>query len=141
MSARAVRWINSRRKTAAPGVVMLEDDFVDVILESDISISSSEVELVEEEEVPQSEGASERKRRREVRARPDQPAHLPPMPIPSIPPPEIMPSEIISETPELPPPVQMNRSVLCHSCEGRFEVPGNLKMTKCPVCDERIDLW
>ncbi len=141
MSARAVRWINSRRKTAAPGVVMLEDDFVDVILESDISISSSEVELVEEEEVPQSEGASERKRRREVRARPDQPSHLPPMPIPSIPPPEIMPSEIISETPELPPPVQMNRSVLCHSCEGRFEVPGNLKMTKCPVCDERIDLW
>jgi len=140
MSARAVRWVNSRRKTAAPGIVMLEEDFVDVILESDISVSSSEVELVEEE-VPQSEGTSERKRRRESRARPDQPGDLPSMPIPSIPPPDIVPSEIISRSPELPPPIQMNRNVLCHSCEGRFEVPGNLKMTKCPVCDERIELW
>jgi hypothetical protein len=140
MSARAVRWVNSRRKTAAPGVVMLEEDFVDVILESDISVSSSEVELVEEE-VPQSEGASERKRRRESRARPDQAGELPSMPIPSIPPPDIVPSEIISQSPELPPPIQMNRNVLCHSCEGRFEVHGNLKMAKCPVCDERIELW
>ena len=145
MTARAVRWIGSRRRTSAPGLVMLEEDVVDVILETDISVSSSEVELVEEEEeegASLGEGASERKRRREGRARSGHAESLPPLPPPAItPPPAGMPIPEGSPKTDFPPPLQMNRSVLCDSCGGRFEVSSGLKMTKCPVCDERIDLW
>ena len=124
---------------------MLEEDVVDVILETDISVSSSEVELVEEEEEEEAslgEGASERKRRREGRARSAHAESLPPLPPPAItPPPAGMPIPEGSPKTDFPPPLQMNRSVLCDSCGGRFEVSSGLKMTKCPVCDERIDLW
>lgn len=121
---------------------MLEEDVVDVILESDISVSSSDVELVEEEEVEQSEGASERRRRREIRSQPAPTGSLPPLPPPdmAVPPPNMtIPGRV--EDSDLPPPIPMNRSVLCGSCGGRFEVSGGLKVTKCPVCDERISLW
>lgn len=123
---------------------MLEEDVVDVILETDISVSSSEVELVEEEEeeLALGEGASERKQRREVRARSASADPLPPLPLPAMtPPPAGMKGPEGSPKIEFPPPAQMNRSVLCNSCGGRFEVSSGLKMTKCPVCDERIDLW
>jgi len=141
MTVRAARWIGRRRRTSAPGVVMLEEDVVDVILESDISVSSSDVELVEEE-VVQSEGASERKLRREIRSQPAPTSPLPPLPPPdmAITPPNV-PIAGGVENSELPPPMPMNRNVLCESCGSRFEVSSGLKVAKCPVCDERITLW
>ena len=46
--------------------MILEEDVVDVIVDTDISVSSSEVELVEEQKT-NSQNATDRRRRREYR--------------------------------------------------------------------------
>jgi hypothetical protein len=42
--------------------------------------------------------------------------------------------------PGMPALPAMNQPVICNECNGRFEVGSNLKMVKCPICNERIDL-
>jgi hypothetical protein len=114
---------------------MLEEDVVDVIEETDITVKSSEVELVEPE---LTEGASERKKRRETRSHTTIIADsLPDMPVPALP---VMPTSGTSPIPGMPALPAMNQPVICNECNGRFEVGSNLKMVKCPICDERIDL-
>ena len=67
MSTRAIRWATGRTGKEIAGVVILEEDVVDVIVDTDISVSSSEVELVEEQKI-NSQNATDRRRRREYRS-------------------------------------------------------------------------
>jgi hypothetical protein len=135
MSTRAIRWASGRTGKKVTGVVILEEDVVDVIVETDIAVSSSDVELVEESS-SDSQNASERRRRREYRSS-NSANSLPeiddsrefaiPIPMHSTPPP---PSALNSA----------NIRITCHSCSAIFEIELGLKKLSCPVCGEKIKL-
>tara|TARA_B100000676_G_scaffold124443_1_gene123962 strand:- start:23167 stop:27879 length:4713 start_codon:yes stop_codon:yes gene_type:complete len=124
LSARGLRWLR-RNRGEAPGVVMLEEDVVDVVDDSDIKVvaearpeDSEEVELVEEAVV----------------ITPTQEVVPPSLTIPEIPVPE-------SEEPsDMPSPPALNVPVICPNCSSRFEIAMGNSSTNCPVCDERIIL-
>ena len=121
LSARGLRWVRSRRGVA-PGMVMLEDDVVDVVDEADIKVvaevqhdESEEVELVEEIVVPAAE--------------------------PELPAPVVQTPDLGSEILEgVPAPLPLNIPVFCPSCSSRFEIASGNSSAMCPVCDERIVL-
>lgn len=124
LSARGLRWVR-RNRGEAPGVVMLEEDVVDVVDDSDIKVvaetrpeDSEEVELVEEAVV----------------LTPPQEVVPPSLTIPEIPIPE---SEAQSD---MPSPPALNVPIICPNCSSRFEIAMGNSSTNCPVCDERIVL-
>ena len=124
LSARGLRWVR-RNRGEAPGVVMLEEDVVDVVDDSDIKVvaetrpeDSEEVELVEEAVV----------------LTPPQEVVPPSLTIPEIPVPE---SEAQSD---MPSPPALNVPIICPNCSSRFEIAMGNSSTNCPVCDERIVL-
>ena len=136
MSTRAIRWATGRTGKEIAGVVILEEDVVDVIVDTDISVSSSEVELVEEQKT-NSQNATDRRRRREYRSS-NSAKTLPDLadsgefaiPIPK-------------HSPPLPPPLPLegaNIGVSCQSCSSIFEIESGLKKFSCPVCGEKIKL-
>ena len=137
LSARAVRWMRSRRRTEASGSVLLEEDVVDVIDEDDIAVTASEADDAQIVElVDINEGAGERRERREFRRSvATAPEALPPLPAPETSAAHEALPEGAPTPPELPP---LNRPVMCPRCSSRFEAPAGVKTTKCPVCDERI---
>ena len=139
MSTRALRWASGGSRKRVTGTVILEEDVVDVIEETDIPIKSSDVELVEETTISETQASTERRKRREYRSMsgsslgnipeigdgsgysPPIPMHVPPSPLPA-------------------PPSGINRRVMCKSCNAIFEVESGLSRSKCPVCGERIEL-
>ena len=116
--------------------MILEEDVVDVIVDTDISVSSSEVELVDEQKTD-SQNATDRRRRREYRSSNSDksvpnladsgeftirvPEHSPPLPLPL-------------------PTIGTNTRVSCQSCNAIFEIESGLKKFSCPVCGEKIKL-
>ncbi|MAU30246.1 MAG: hypothetical protein CMA26_03940 [Euryarchaeota archaeon] len=139
MATRALRWASGGSRKRVTGTVILEEDVVDVIEETDIPIKSSDVELVEETTMSETQASTERRKRREYRSMsmpslgnipeigdgsgysPPIPMHAPPSPLPA-------------------PPSGINRRVMCKSCNAIFEVESGLSRSKCPVCGERIEL-
>ena len=136
MSTRAIRWVSGRTGKKVTGVVILEEDVVDVIVETDISVSSSEVELVEEQKTD-SQNATDRRRRREYRSSSSAKSL-----------PELADSgefaiPVPKHSPPLPPPLPLtgaNIGVSCQSCSSIFEIEPGLKKFSCPVCGEKIKL-
>ena len=145
MSGRAIRWMGGRRRKRAEGIVMLEDDVVDVIDEDDLTVktidTSSIVEVVETD----AEKTSPRQDRRQMRAINAEMNEIPP-PIPGMIQPTTNQGKIaeplppIGEAPALPELPPMNKPVICPECGSRFDVAFELKMTRCPICAVRIDL-
>ena len=136
MSTRAIRWASGRTGKRITGVVILEEDVVDVIVETDISISSSEVELVEEQKTD-SRNVAERRRRREYRS-----SNLA-SPLPELGGSGEFAIPVPKHSPPLPPPLPLagaNIGVSCQSCSSIFEIELGLKKFSCPVCGEKIKL-
>tara|TARA_B100000927_G_scaffold291633_1_gene294993 strand:- start:13503 stop:18338 length:4836 start_codon:yes stop_codon:yes gene_type:complete len=139
MATRAIHWASGKSRKKVTGSVILEEDVVDVIEETDIPIRSSDVELVEENSMPETRASSDRRRRREYRSKegsvlaslpeiggpvgisPPVPKHLPPSPIPAS-------------------TISTNRRIACQYCESIFEVEAGVSRSKCPVCGEKIEL-
>ena len=103
---------------------------------SDLSIDSNEVEIVDSLEVTNPTGADERRARRARRGDSDSVYE------PSL-------SEEISAKPLPEIPAQMtavlntgsvSRPVVCGNCDSRFVVSSELAFTRCPVCEERVNL-
>ena len=136
LSARGIRWMRGRRNFQAAGTVLLEEDVVDVVDDTDIAVKTSEeddVQLVELVEV--NEGAEGRRGRRQNRGQIADVLELPPMPIPT---PE--PDVKIPEEASRPPDLQLNKPIICPECDSRFEAPLDIQAAKCPVCGENIAL-
>jgi len=138
LSSRAIGWIGSRRRRVSNATVILEEDVVEVVDESDLNVEpidvSSLVEVVEDE---QDHGALGRRERREMRANKEIEMDNLEVPI----------AELINEeiSLQMPPPIapissSMNRPVICPNCSSRFEVKSNLKSTRCPICAQKINL-
>ena len=77
MATRAVQWASGKSRRRVTGTVILEEDVVDVIEETDIPVKSSDVELVEEIITPETQASSERRKRREYRSTGSRLANLP----------------------------------------------------------------
>ena len=136
LSARGIRWMRGRRNFQAAGTVLLEEDVVDVVDDTDIAVKTSEeddVQLVELVEV--NEGAEGRRGRRQNRGQIADVLELPPMPIPT---PE--PDVKIPEEASRPPDLQLNKPIICPECDSRFEAPLDIQAAKCPICGENIAL-
>ena len=136
LSARGIRWMRGRRSFQATGTVLLEEDVVDVVDDTDIAVKTSEeddVQLVELVEV--NEGAEGRRGRRQKRGQITDVPELPPMPIP---PPE--PDVNIREAAYRPPELQLNKPIICPECDSRFEAPLDIQAARCPVCGDNIAL-
>ena len=139
LTARAIRWRSGRRKKEAEGVVILEEDVVDVIDEDDIAVeevdTSSIVEVVDDSENTN----ISRRSRREKRAIEAQIADNLPLPMDAeMPPIPTLENGIpMPEIAGLPP---LNRPVICPDCSSRFEVSTELTVTRCPICALRINL-
>ena len=119
-----------------PNSVSSDDISNASIVDTDISVSSSEVELVEEQKTD-SQNATDRRRRREYRSGNSDksvpnladsgeftirvPEHSPPLPLPL-------------------PTIGTNTRVSCQSCNAIFEIESGLKKFSCPVCGEKIKL-
>ena len=128
--------MRGRRSFQATGTVLLEEDVVDVVDDTDIAVKTSEeddVQLVELVEV--NEGAEGRRGRRQKRGQIADIAELPPMPIP---PPE--PDDKIPESAYHPPDLQLNKPIICPECDCRFEAPLDIKAARCPICGDNIVL-
>ena len=128
MSVSALKWTSRKRRKTTVGKIILEDNVVDIVEPTDIEIKASEIELVDKE---LTEGASVRKERRNERkvVTPENNDQLPNMP----------PIFIPTPVDNMMPMPEINRPVMCPSCSVRFEVAMNLSMTKCPICNFRID--
>tara|TARA_B100000749_G_scaffold239844_1_gene199440 strand:- start:297 stop:1538 length:1242 start_codon:yes stop_codon:yes gene_type:complete len=136
LSARGIRWMRGRRNFQAAGTVLLEEDVVDVVDDTDIAVKTSEeddVQLVELVEV--NEGAEGRRGRRQNRGQIADVLELPPMPIPTPAPDVKIPEEAFR-----PPDLQLNKPIICPECDSRFEAPLDIQAAKCPVCGENIAL-
>ena len=128
--------MRGRRSFQATGTVLLEEDVVDVVDDTDIAVKTSEeddVQLVELVEV--NEGAEGRRGRRQKRGQITAVPELPPMPIP---PPE--PDVNIPEAAYRPPELQLNKPIICPECDSRFEAPLDIQAARCPVCGDNIAL-
>jgi len=145
MSTRAVRWMGGRRRKMAQGVVMLEDDVVDVIDDDDIPVEKIDTSSIVEVVGADLEITSQRQDRRQRRANQQEVAQMSPD-APNLTPPPVNQGMIaepippMGEKPPLPGLPPMNTPVICPECGSRFDVAFELKMTRCPICARRIDL-
>ena len=145
MSGRAIRWIGGRRRKSVQGVIMLEDDVVDVIDEDDIPVEAIDTSSIVEVVDINVENTSPRRERRQRRTTQPEMAEIPTTipemtqtatndgvvakPLP--------PMGDATTLPGLPP---LNKPVLCPECGSQFDVAFDLKMTRCPICAFRINL-
>tara|TARA_B100000959_G_scaffold287484_1_gene372734 strand:- start:14079 stop:15302 length:1224 start_codon:yes stop_codon:yes gene_type:complete len=134
LSAQGVRWVGRKRLVDESESVLMEEDVVDLIEQTDLAVGSNEVEVVVSDE-PESElsGSAGRRARRESRIGTEEGGSEGPVemeavkPIPSIP-------------TKLDPPSadQASRPVVCVNCGGRFVLSSSLTSTRCPICDEKV---
>ena len=128
--------MRGRRSFQATGTVLLEEDVVDVVEDTDIAVKTSEeddvqlVELVED-----NEGAEGRRGRRQKRGQITDIPELSPMPVP-LPEPDVKIPELAHQLPDL----QLNKPIICPECDCRFEAPLDIKAARCPVCGDNIVL-
>ena len=144
MSGRAISWIGGRRRKTIQGVIMLEDDVVDVIDEDDIPVEAIDTSSIVEVVDINVENTSLRRERRQRRTQPKMaeistniPEMTPPATNDGIVAEPLPPMGGVPSLPGLPP---LNKPVLCTECGSRFDVAFDLKMTRCPICALRIDL-
>ncbi len=136
LSAQGISWASRRRAIEDEGAVLLEDDVVDLIDASDLSVNSGDVELVQPLELElDSSGAEVRKARRERRSEPEPVADSPDLEEIGTKPPPIMSVEMLGSS-----SAPVSRPAVCSNCGGRFVISTKLSSTKCPICHERVHL-
>ena len=137
VSAQGMRWYGKRRSIEDSKSVVLEENVVDLIEETDLAVSSDEIELIASPIVDDEIDEVKRTRisRRAMRAENDLEQRI-----------EInndikkieslegveMDNEGLKTSP--------NVSIICDSCGSRFSVSIKIKSTKCPICEHRISL-
>ncbi|HJO85053.1 MAG TPA: hypothetical protein QF671_05740, partial [Candidatus Thalassarchaeaceae archaeon] len=136
LSAQGLRWVGRRRAIEDDDVVLLEDDVVDLIDYSDLSVSSRDVELVQPLEPEQDHiGAEGRRAQRERRSESGTVADSSDL------------EEMVAKTHPVmsvemagTASVSVSSPAVCSNCGGRFVVNSKLSSTRCPVCQERVHL-
>ena len=133
LSAQGVRWVGRKGSIDKEASVVMEDDVVDLIDESDFSIGSDDVEIVDEDP-----GGIEENGRKSRRARRDRRNSADALVSDSTGP--VTNAELEIPTPNTPIANPVGGQVPCFGCGSRFATePGVISM-KCPVCRSIIEL-
>ena len=130
MSIQGIRWAGRKRVGEDESNVMMEDDVVDLVGDSDLSVGMDEIEMVENkpEEITggSSEGAEGRRARRERRTMKAE---------------ETEGLEIQNDSQGIPRleenlnPLQIaGNQLVCPSCGSRIVTDSSMTSTKCPIC-------
>ena len=135
LSGQGMRWMNKRRALDRESSVVMEDDVVDMIGDSDIRVGLDEVEIAnhEPQESGEISGQDSRRARRERRTSEGQEG-----PISEL----SLPSPLEDEVGEPIPPLAIAESaqVACLECGSRFQADSGVSAAKCPVCGSRVNL-
>ncbi len=134
MSVQGIRWAGRRRVGEDDSNVMMEDDVVDLVGDSDLSVGLDEVEMVENESEESSgdysEGAEGRRARRERRTLKAEETGGREIQIDS--------QEITRPEENLNPLQIPGSRLVCSSCGSRIVTDSSLTSTKCPICDSKV---
>ena len=133
LSAQGIRWAGRRGSIDKDASVLMEDDVVDLVDETDFSIGSDDVEIVDED--PVGVGESGRKSRRDRRDRRNSAEVLVSGPTE----PEAN-DELENPTPNTPIATAVGGQVPCFGCGSRFATEPGVTSMKCPVCGSIIEL-
>ena len=135
LSAQGFRWIGRKRSIDAGSNVIMEDDVVDLVEESDLAVGVDLVEIVDADEAESEEGGRRsrmaRRARRNAEDSHDEIAEgfL------------VEPSEA-GDVAVMPVP-EMTHSgfqISCPNCQSRVITEPGVNTAKCPICDTKIDL-
>ncbi|MCH1591773.1 MAG: hypothetical protein L7R66_02140, partial [Candidatus Thalassarchaeaceae archaeon] len=136
LSAQGVRWVGRRNSIDKDASVMMEDDVVDLVDETDLSIGSDEVEIVDDmnsEEIIES-GRDSRKARRERRGSEN-------MDLIDLKNPLTNDSGLEIPSPTMDPLAgPFGEQVSCFECGSRFVTEPGITSMKCPICSSKIEL-
>jgi hypothetical protein len=133
LSAQGVRWVGRKGSIDKEASVVMEDDVVDLIDESDFSIGSDEVEIVDEDP-----GGIEESGRKSRRARRDRRNSANALVSDSTGP--VTNAELETPTPNTLIANPVGGQVPCFGCGSRFATEPGVMSMKCPVCGSIIEL-
>jgi hypothetical protein len=135
LSAQGVRWVGRRGAIDKDASVVMEDDVVDLMEGSDLSVGSDEIEIVQDDsndDVAVSGRDSRRARR--GRRNSEEDGVLDTTDSGTIEP--VL--EIQMPNPPMAPPIA--GQITCPGCKSRFATEPGFMSMKCPVCGSKIDL-
>ena len=134
LSAQGVRWMGRRGSIDKEASVVMEDDVVDIVRETDLSVGVEEVEIVQDsdEEVVESGRDSRRARRDRRNSEED-----------VLPGPEesgVIQPVLDIPMPDSPMAPTISGQIACPGCGSRFTAEPGAKSMKCPICGAGIGL-
>ena len=133
LSAQGVRWVGRKGSIDKEASVVMEDDVVDLVDETDFSIGSDDVEIVDEApEGVEESGRKSRRARRDSRNSADALVSDSTDPVTN--------AELEIPTPNAPIVNPVGGQVPCFGCGSRFVTEPGVISTKCPVCGSIIEL-
>ncbi len=135
LSAQGVRWLGKRRAFDSESSVVMEDDVVDIIGDSDITLRTDEVEIITEdkEESKEFTGQDSRRARRKMRmSNSEDDAYSLELPLDS--------SDSNDSAIPIAESTGNSTQAECVGCGSRFVVSFDVSTTKCPICGSRVDL-
>ena len=135
LSAQGFRWIGRKRSIDAGSNVIMEDDVVDLVEESDLEVGVDLVEIVDSDDAGSGENGRisrmARRARRNAENSHDEIAEgfL------------VKPSEADDVT-VMPVPEMANSGfqISCPKCQSKVITEPGVSSAKCPICDTKIDL-
>ena len=133
VSAQGVRWIGKRSSVDKDASVVMEDDVVDLVVETDLSVGSEEIEMVQDDQEGIDEsGRNSRRARRDKRKSGGVELETA----------DLATSEQAFEIPipDSPMAHPVGIQVMCSECGSRFATELGITSMKCPVCGSKIDL-
>ena len=129
VSAQGLRWAGRRSTVNKDDTVVMEDDVIDLLDDSDLKVGPLEVEIIDSAD--NLEPSNIRKERRSRRAFEQDEAPYED---------KVVVSEDIMNGPILPEIPATGSQISCSECGSRIVTSPGVTSTKCPVCGTRVDL-
>jgi len=135
LSAQGARWVGRRGSIDKDASVVMEDDVVDLVGETDLSIGSDEIEVVQDDSNDETgkNGRDSRRARRD-RRNSEEDGLLDTAGSGAI------EAELEIQMPDYPMAPPISGQVTCPGCKSRFATEPGVVSMKCPVCGSKIGL-
>ena len=135
LSAQGFRWIGRKRSIDAGSSVIMEEDVVDLVEESDLAVGVDLVEIVDADEAEIEDGGRHIRKARRARRITEYPQNETSKEF------LVEPSEAEDVT-VIPVPEMTNSGfqISCPNCQSRVITEPGVSSAKCPICDSKIAL-
>tara|TARA_B100000579_G_scaffold83014_1_gene64738 strand:- start:188 stop:1822 length:1635 start_codon:yes stop_codon:yes gene_type:complete len=136
LSAQGFRWIGRKRSIDAGSNVIMEDDVVDLVEESDLAVGVDLVEIVDADEMEGEVGGRHSRKARRARRNAEDPQDETTSEGFLVEPSETGDTAVIS----VPEMTHAGFQISCPNCQSRVITEPGVSSAKCPICDSKIDL-